>query len=110
MHNPTTDAYTDELTLDLNKKGGAGDAKIAHVAITGKQGDASGTITVEMTTDGGGRAIKTIAYAVAPEAMTSNPSSTTTTDSEQDAPDNDAPALSVVLLVLALVALAARRR
>lgn len=112
MHNPDTNAYDDELTLDLNKKDGGGDAKIAHVAITGTEPGSEGTVTVEVTTSAGGRLVKTFTFRVAQEAEPTPIEATPTgTDSPEQPPDgNDAPGAGIMAIVAALAAALILRR
>lgn len=74
MHNSATNAYSDELSLDLNKKGSGSDSKVAHVSISATA-PGNGVIEVILTTEAGGRVTETLQYDVVGKEPSSSPTS-----------------------------------
>jgi hypothetical protein len=98
---PSGEGYTDTLRIDLAK----GASTIAHLALTGQTAGSSGTLTVTLTTDQGGRNIATLPYTV---HNGGNPSDTDSSSSPSGG--HRSPAPTAALLGLAALACAAARR
>jgi hypothetical protein len=110
FHDPNAasgEGYSDELRIDLPKAGSTS----SHLALDEGQPGSSGTLTVIVTTDLGGRTEATIPYTVGEgPAETTPPAQTGGDDGGGD--DKGAPAPAAVLAFVSLLgaALAARRR
>lgn len=103
LHDPRTGEYVTTGTFDLNKRGSAGSSSFIHVAVGGATG--SGTATVTVTTDLGGRVTQQLDYEILPPGETA----TTTSTTAQQEDGEDAPAAPIALLLVGLVLLARRR-
>ena len=99
LHDPDGD-YVETASFPLGKKGSAGSLRILHLALEGPPG-AEGTVSLELTTDLGGR--ETLSHAYRFPAAT--PSPTTSTDGEEGS-----PGLGILSVLAALAALASARR
>ncbi|MFA5943900.1 MAG: hypothetical protein WC876_05485 [Candidatus Thermoplasmatota archaeon] len=101
------EGYSDSLRIDLPKSG----STFSHLALDEGQVGASGTLTVTVTTDLGGRSQQTVPYTVSDAPATTSESSSTSPPPTDDGGNGiPAPAPALLVLALAAAALAARRR
>lgn len=107
LHDPRTNKYVETGSFDLDKKrsGGTSHLTFIHVAVAGDAAS-SGTATATITTDLGGRIVRSLDYTVlAPDATPTQ----TQSETQTEAPSEDSPGIGLVVLAGILLALARRR-
>ncbi|MGB1697481.1 MAG: hypothetical protein ACPHK8_03690 [Thermoplasmatota archaeon] len=102
FHVPGTEQYRDEGSLAIGQKGSVAASGIMHAVVTGSEAS-TGTVTVEITSNLGGRVVQTFSYTITETSQSSSASSSSSTESEES------PGLGV-LAFLGIAALAWIRR
>lgn len=113
FHNPSNNQYTDAFDVSLPKAGSCrcSGKTFVHLALTGQEPGASGTLTVTATTNLGGRTTVSIPYTVqAGDTGSASVTDTVGAGSETHSKGSPPPAGALVAVALLGAALLARRR
>lgn len=103
FHVPGSDQYRDEASLAIGKKGSVAATGIMHAVVTGTEAE-SGSVTIEITSNLGGRVVQTFTYTVTESAQ---PTSSSPNSSSSES--KESPGIGVLFLV-GVAALAWTRR